>query len=60
MGLMRRIVETLRLMVGVPDYQRYVTHCRTHHPDQPVLSEPEFIAERQKARYGGSGNTRCC
>lgn len=60
MDLIRRILETLRLMVGVPDYQRYVAHCQAHHPERPVLTEAEFIAERQQARYGGRGNSRCC
>jgi uncharacterized short protein YbdD (DUF466 family) len=26
-------VKTARLMVGIPDYQTYVTHRRTTHPD---------------------------
>ncbi len=27
-------VKTARLMVGIPDYQTYVTHRRTTHPDR--------------------------
>ena len=57
-----RMAETLRSMIGLPDYQVYVAHRRLHHPDQPMMSEGEFIRERQEARYGGrKGQTvRCC
>lgn len=59
MRIWKRLLETLRLMVGVPDYRRYLNHRHQHHPDQPVLSEAEFFAERQRARYGSS-SSRCC
>jgi uncharacterized short protein YbdD (DUF466 family) len=55
------VVQTARLMVGVPDYQTYVVHCRTQHPDQPVMSYEEFFRERQAARYAiGKGRFRGC
>lgn len=60
MGLIKRIAETLRLMVGVPDYARYVAHLAAHHPEQPVPTEGEFFAQRQKARYEGGSQSRCC
>jgi uncharacterized short protein YbdD (DUF466 family) len=46
-----RAVQTARLMVGVPDYDTYVAHRKAHHPDQPIMSYPEFFRERQNARY---------
>ena len=46
-----RAVQTARLMVGVPDYERYVAHRREHHPAEPVMSYAEFFRERQQARY---------
>lgn len=54
-----RLREVLRLMVGVPDYARYVRHRQHAHPGEPLLSEAEFIAQRQAARYGRS-SSRCC
>ena len=44
-------MQTARLMVGVPDYERYVAHRRAHHPAEPVMSYAEFFRERQRARY---------
>jgi uncharacterized short protein YbdD (DUF466 family) len=38
-------------MVGVPDYDTYVQHRRSVHPDQPVMTYEEFFRERQAARY---------
>lgn len=53
--------QTARLMVGVPNYDTYVAHQRSQHPDQPVMGYEAFFRERQEARYGGKGRVgRCC
>lgn len=53
--------RTARLMVGVPDYETYVAHRRTQHPDQPIMTYVEFFRERQQARYDVSkGRMRGC
>lgn len=44
-------VKAARLMVGVPDYDTYVSHRRANHPDEPIMSYTEFFRERQDARY---------
>lgn len=55
------VTQTARLMVGVPDYQTYVTHRQTQHPEQPVMTYEEFFRERQTARYEvGKGRFRGC
>ena len=55
------VVQTARLMVGVPDYKTYVTHRRTRHPGQKVMDYQEFFRERQSARYAiGKGRFRGC
>ncbi|MCP3169460.1 YbdD/YjiX family protein [Myxococcus qinghaiensis] len=54
-----RAVRTARLMIGVPDYDTYVAHLRSHHPERPVMSYEEFFDERMAARYRGGGG-RCC
>jgi uncharacterized short protein YbdD (DUF466 family) len=59
--ILRRLAETARLMVGVPDYDRYVAHRREHHPGEPVMSYEDFFRERQGNRYAtGKGNLRGC
>jgi uncharacterized short protein YbdD (DUF466 family) len=52
-------VQTARLIVGVPDYETYLTHMRRTHPDKTPMSREEFFGERMHARYG-SGASRCC
>lgn len=53
--------QSMRLMVGIPEYSTYVDHMRTVHPDQSVMSYEEFFRERQEARYGSKGRlNRCC
>lgn len=56
-----RVTQTARLMVGVPDYQAYVTHRKTTHPGQEIMSYEAFFRERQEARYAvGKGRFRGC
>ena len=45
--------QSLRLMVGVPEYRAYVYHMHTAHPDKAAMTYQEFFRERQAARYGG-------
>lgn len=56
------IAKTARLMIGVPDYEAYVAHRRSKHPDEPVMSYEDFFRERQASRYGEGGGkiSRCC
>jgi uncharacterized short protein YbdD (DUF466 family) len=53
------VAQSLRLMVGVPEYSAYAAHMRNKHPDQAVMTCQEFFRERQTARYGGKVG-RCC
>jgi uncharacterized short protein YbdD (DUF466 family) len=55
----RYVSQSLRLMVGVPEYETYVAHMRNKHPRQPVMAYQEFFRERQEARYD-SRVGRCC
>ncbi len=53
--------KTARLMVGIPDYETYVTHMQTAHPGEPIMSYEEFFRERQQARYAvAKGRFRGC
>jgi uncharacterized short protein YbdD (DUF466 family) len=57
----RYLAQSLRLMVGLPDYDNYLTHMELNHPGQPVMSYEAFFRDRQAARYGGAGRVgRCC
>jgi len=55
------LVQSLRLMVGVPDYGAYLRHMAATHPDQAPMSYEDFFRNRLDARYGGKGRIgRCC
>ena len=60
MSLFARFVEMLRLMVGVPDYARYVAHRRARHPGEPVMTREEFVASSQTRRFASGKAPRCC
>jgi uncharacterized short protein YbdD (DUF466 family) len=56
----RYLAQTLRLMVGVPDYETYVAHMKANHPGMPVMSYEAFFRNRQEARYAAGGGRGCC
>jgi|EndMetStandDraft_4_1072995.scaffolds.fasta_scaffold673668_2 uncharacterized short protein YbdD (DUF466 family) len=57
--LARSLTQSLRLMVGLPSYDTYLSHMELTHPDRVPMSYEAFFRERQEARYG-SGKGRCC
>jgi uncharacterized short protein YbdD (DUF466 family) len=56
---LRNLVSSVKAVVGMPDYERYLEHRRTCHPGEPVLSRREHYLEYLKWRYSGGGG-RCC
>ncbi|MBV8094526.1 MAG: YbdD/YjiX family protein [Acetobacteraceae bacterium] len=57
-----RLGQCAHLMIGLPDYETYVTHMRRAHPAETPMSYEDFFRARQDMRYGrakGSG-FRCC
>lgn len=58
---LRQFSQSLRLMVGVPEYGTYVEHMKAAHPGRAIMTCEEFFRERQEARYGSKGRlNRCC
>jgi len=55
----RYLGQSLRLMVGLPDYPAYLRHMAATHPDREPMSYEAFFRERQEARYGARMG-RCC
>ena len=54
-----RVLQVCRQVLGIPDFERYLEHRRTHHPGEPLLSEREFHARAIDRRYG-AGRPGCC
>ncbi len=51
-----RVARVLRRIIGAPDYQVYLEHCRAAgHP--PRLTEREYVKEFFDSKGTGS---RCC
>ena len=60
--LIKRVQQSFRLMVGVPDYPTYLEHMKKHHPDLEPMDEKTFFRYCVEARYpSGKGGTmkRC-
>ncbi len=55
----RYLTQSLRLMVGVPDYGSYLAHHQATHPEREPMSYEEFFRERQAARYSARVG-KCC
>ncbi|MCP3776465.1 YbdD/YjiX family protein [Paenibacillus sp. MZ04-78.2] len=54
--------QFLDLLVGVPNYERYVEHRKECHPGEPIQTREAFFREAQEARYNAKGGkvSRCC
>lgn len=59
-GLLHRLRETARLMVGQPPYEAYLAHMAQHHPHAEPMSRIQFFRDREQARYGGANGGKCC
>ncbi len=46
-----RVAQTLRLMVGMGDYDGYLEHMREHHRDLPPMTRSDYFRYCQSARY---------
>ncbi|MGK2960769.1 MAG: YbdD/YjiX family protein [Gemmatimonadaceae bacterium] len=57
--LVDSIARTLRAMLGVPDYDRYLEHQNANHRGCVPMTRAEFAAERLESRYNKPGS-RCC
>ena len=55
----RYLTQSLRLMVGVPDYGAYLAHHRATHPEREPMGYEAFFRERQAARYSARVG-KCC
>ncbi len=54
-----RAANVVRRIIGVPDYDRYVAHVRTHHPDVTPMCQNDFEKQRVVDKYSRPGG-RCC
>ncbi len=52
--------QTLKSMVGIPDYNTYLEHMRHTHFDKKPMTYAAFFQERQTARYDKKGRISCC
>lgn len=59
--LWQRLQQSFRLMVGVPDYQQYIEHMHSHHPDLTPMDEKTFYRYCVDARYpSATANMKKC
>lgn len=59
--VLKRLQQSFRLMVGIPDYQTYIKHMEEHHPDLEPMDEKTFFRYCIEARYPKNGGkmNRC-
>jgi Uncharacterized small protein len=58
-GLIAGVAQVLRAMIGVPDYERYVEHCRLYHPGSRPMTRDQFATDLLERKYSRPGS-RCC
>lgn len=58
--LFKRLQQSFRLMVGVPDYDTYLEHMKMHHSELTPMDAKTFYRYCVDARYPSSGNMKKC
>ena len=58
-ALFRDVRRGYLQLFGIADYDRYLAHHRTHHPETEPLSRQQFHARAIDRKYCRSG-PRCC
>lgn len=56
---MHAIAATMRAIIGVPNYERYLEHMRRRHPAETPLRLEEFERARLTDKYLRPG-AKCC
>ena len=59
LAFVHRAADVLRCVIGAPDYERYLAHVSSRHPDLTPLSRDEFARDALARRYDRPGS-RCC
>jgi uncharacterized short protein YbdD (DUF466 family) len=57
--VLTRIASVVRRIIGVPDYDVYVAHVRSCHPDDALITREAFAQDALARRYERPGS-RCC
>lgn len=55
----RAALKIVRRIVGVPDYDAYLKHLRTHHPETVPPTQEQFLEKCWEDKFSRPGN-RCC
>jgi uncharacterized short protein YbdD (DUF466 family) len=55
----QRVAAVVRRIIGVPDYDRYLSHVASHHPGCTPMTKEEFTEQRLVDKYSRPGS-RCC
>lgn len=54
-----RAKQTALLMVGVPDYENYLKHMQSQHPELLPMSKHDFFKRAQEGRFAGKKLNKC-
>lgn len=60
LGWGREVRRTASLMVGQPDYEAYLRHAATRHPDTPPMDRTSWFRLHEARRFEAGGGFRCC
>ncbi|MBP3206948.1 MAG: YbdD/YjiX family protein [Campylobacter sp.] len=52
-----KIDDAVAPIIGLPSYEKYLKHFKTHHPDQTPMSRAEFFRQAQDKK---GKQVRCC
>lgn len=56
----QRLIASIHTIIGAPNYEQYVNHMKTHHPNQPILKKGDFYQQMIDRKYNSKTANRCC
>lgn len=60
MGWISEARSTVKTIFGMPDYDKYLQHHASTHPEQTPMTEKEYYMSAIKNRYDSGTFSRCC
>ena len=58
-AVLARFATHVRRIIGAPDYERYLAHVASRHPEMEPLTREAFARDALSRRYDRPGS-RCC
>lgn len=58
MKKLKQLKQFFYMLIGIPDYENYLSQLKIHHPDKKPMTDHEYFRNRVNARF--TKKSGCC